>query len=587
MPEETYFYRAGARREVEKAPDIIAISFLSPTQWPEDVALTEPQVGSTNLRRITHPRPRFGVYRLDLYKDVRPARMRERRDQAMTALRAIDRTVFVSHAYRTDPDSETNVLVLTDEIVAEIPDLTLPRLRELLARRGLRYLRAIERPRRIFLLQVTTAAGENALKTANRLVEDGVASAAEPNFVRRLPYRAAPLRGAAHPTRGSADPERKVPSDPLFKKQWHLENRGQTGGTHGADVGAPVAWARTMGSPEITIAIVDDGLDLAHEEFRGKGKVLPGYNFQDRNDDPSATPLNRHGTACAGLAAALANNKKGGSGVAPGCRLLPVRTPDEWGDEVGYADSVVWAADHGADVISCSWGPPDGYWSDDALPLAMSAALDRATGAGRHGKGTVIAWAAGNGNEPVDLDGFASDPRVISVAATDDRDRKASYSDFGAAISVCAPGGDTLSGRAGIVTTDLSGAAGYTRGNYTPDFGGTSAAAPIAAGVAALVLSANPDLTWSQVKGLLQETADKIDAEGHFTDARGKTHPTRYADGRSLAYGFGRLNAGAAVARAEELREAAPRPHPAGRKAARRPRAAWVRGRRREGRRGS
>src|SRR4029453_14326759 len=122
------------------------------------------------------------------------------------------------------------------------------------------------------------------------------------------------------------DGDRKVPTDPLYKKQWHLENVGQTGGTRGADIRAPVAWARTMGSPEITIAIVDDGLDLKHEEFRAKGKILPGYNFQDKNDDASAIPLNRHGTACAGLAAALADNDKGGCGVAPGCRLLPVRT---------------------------------------------------------------------------------------------------------------------------------------------------------------------------------------------------------------------------------------------------------------------
>ncbi len=560
MSEETYFYRAGARREVEKAPDIIAISFLRPTALPEDVALTEPRVGSTNLRGITHPRPRFGVYRLDLYKGVRPSVLRERRDRAMTVLRASDRTLFVSHAYRSDPEAETNVLVLTDELVAEIPDLALPRLRRVLARRGLRYLRAIERPRRIVLLQVTARAGENALKAANRLVEDGIAAAAEPNFVRRLPHRAVGGPVARARARG---PAAKAPSDPLFKKQWHLENRGQTGGTPGADIGALVAWAHTTGSPEITIAIVDDGLDLKHEEFRGKGKVLPGYNFQDRNEDPSATPTNRHGTACAGLAAAAANNKKGGCGVAPGCRLLPVRTPDEWGDEVGYADSLAWAADHGADVISCSWGPPDGYWSDDPLPLAMSAALDRATATGRGGQGTVITWAAGNGNEPVDLDGFASDARVIAVGATDDRDRKASYSDFGKALSVCAPGGDTLSDRAGIVTTDLSGSVGYTRNNYPQDFGGTSAAAPIAAGIAALVLSANPDLTWSQVKDLLEQTADRIDATGSFTDARGKSHPARYEGGRSLCYGHGRLNAGAAARRAEELREESRRLRPA------------------------
>ena len=598
MPEQTYFYREGRRLDLEKAPDVIGISFLSRAPSPlRTAALTEPRVGSTNLRRLAYlPPPRFAVYRLDLSRPAGVPELCARRDLAMDRLRGSGAALFVSHAYRTAPQVDSGVLVLTDQIVAAVPDLSRARLLGILGRRGLVLLRTLDPGRRVVLIGVTARAGENGLKAANRLVEDGIATAAEPNFVRRLPQRGrrkgpaagagsrsspgagrgssrhgrgeSPRSGRSGSSRsgrsgssrsgasGSSRSGRREarPDDPLFEKQWHLENRGRGGGLAGADAGVLRAWERTTGSRKITIAIVDDGLDLRHEEFRGRGKQAPGWNFQDRNDDPSALPDHRHGTACAGLATALSNNGRGICGVAPKCRLLPVRTPDEWGDEVGYADAVAWAADQGADVISCSWGPPDGYWTEDALPLAMDAALERATTRGRGGRGTIVVWAAGNGNEPVDLDGFARDPRVIAVAATDDLDVKAGYSDFGDAISLCAPAGDTLRGRPGLWTTDLSGRPGYSRGSYTGDFSGTSAAAPVVAGVAALVLSVHPELGWREVRQVLEETADEVDRDGTFTDARGEVRRTAYVEGRSASYGNGRVNAGAAVERAHELR---------------------------------
>ncbi|MFN2432489.1 MAG: S8 family serine peptidase [Gemmatimonadota bacterium] len=543
MAEDAYVYRAGRRVELEKAADVIGVSFVSGAPPPPACAFPDAAGGSTNLRRLAFLRPsRFGVFCLDIFREAHAPELRGRRDRAMEALRDLERTTFVSHGYRSDPSASGDVLVLTDEVVAEFPDLSLARLRPLLRARGVAFVRTLDRRRRVVVLRVTARAGRNALKVANRLVEEGLAAAAEPNFVRRLP------------SRGRRRPRR--PSDPLLPRQWHLENTGRNGAQRGADARVIEAWTMTAGSPELTIAVVDDGVDLAHEEFGGKGKLLPGRNFEDGSDDVSAGPDDRHGTACAGIAIARSGNGRGGCGVAPKCRLLPVRTPDEWGEEVGYADALAWAADHGADVISCSWGPPDGYWSDDPLPLAVDAALERATTRGRDGRGCVIAWAAGNGNEPVDLDGFASDPRVLAVAASDDRDLKASYSDFGEAICVCAPSGDTARGRPGIWTTDLTGRAGYSRGSYTSEFSGTSAAAPLVAGVAALVLSVNPTLTWSEVKSVLEETAERIDAEGSFTDGRGATHSAAYVDGRSLCYGAGRVDAAAAVGRAEELRGA-------------------------------
>lgn len=212
-----------------------------------------------------------------------------------------------------------------------------------------------------------------------------------------------------------------------------------------------------------------------------------------------------------------------------------------------------WTARQGADVISCSWGYADGTGSDDPLPDNIAAAFEFCVTHGRGGKGIPIFWAAGNGDESVSLDGYAACPNVIAVAASTSRSEKAWYSDYGPEIWVCAPssGDDTL-GELSIFTTDRRGAAGYnggstalgdTTGDYTGDFGGTSSAAPLAAGIGALVLSANPDLHQSpssgrgrEVSEILAATAQKI-GDG-------------YTNGHSPRFGFGRIDAAAAVAEA-------------------------------------
>jgi subtilisin family serine protease len=146
----------------------------------------------------------------------------------------------------------------------------------------------------------------------------------------------------------------------------------------------------------------------------------------------------------------------------------------------------------------------------------------------------VILFAAGNSNFDVSRNSYASYSGCIAVAASTNRDLKASYSNFGLGISICAPSnGGTLS----ITTTDATGTLGYSSGNYTSTFGGTSSACPLAAGVAALVLSANPNLTWRQVRRVLEQSADKIDTAGGAYSALG--HSTKY--------GYGRVNASRAV----------------------------------------
>ena len=337
-----------------------------------------------------------------------------------------------------------------------------------------------------------------------------------------------------------------------FPPQWHLKKTTVGGTVVDAHASVEAAWSLSEGDGT-TIAIVDDGVDLDHEEFAGAGKIVAPRDVTRGNDNPRPGVRDAHGTACAGVA--CANGNHGAAGVAPKARLMPIRLVSNLGSQA-EADAFVWAADHGADVISCSWGPVDGAWWDPAdpqhdavvpLPDSTRLAIDYAVQQGRGGKGCVITWAAGNGNESVDHDGYASYPRVIAVAACNDRSKRAAYSDTGDALWCAFPSSDgTPSLTPGIWTTDVTGGRGYNAGNptdgdaagkYTRSFGGTSSACPGAAGVAALVIARNPELRWDEVKEILRRSCDRIDTAGGAYDG----------DGHSAKYGYGRLNALRAV----------------------------------------
>jgi hypothetical protein len=222
---------------------------------------------------------------------------------------------------------------------------------------------------------------------------------------------------------------------------------------------------------------------------------------------------------------------------------MAVRTPDYMGTS-DEARMFRWVADQDADIISCSWGPQDGTGAVDPLPDITRAAIRHCVQQGRGGKGIPIFWAAGNGNESVSLDGYAANPDVMAIAASTSRETRAPYSDFGTEIFICAPSsGRRADGDQRIFTVDRLGAAGYntgstslgdTAGDYTNDFGGTSSSTPLVAGIAGLMLSVNPNLTVSQVKEILQQTADKI-GSGYS------------ASGHSDQFGYGRVNALAAL----------------------------------------
>jgi subtilisin family serine protease len=353
----------------------------------------------------------------------------------------------------------------------------------------------------------------------------------------------------------------------IFAEQWHLKRTTVAGLTIDAHANVEAAHAVTRGAG-VTIAIIDDGVDIDHPEFAGDGKVVSPRDATGQTSDPRPQDTfgtgpedgDNHGTACAGVA--CANGALGASGVAPEARLIPIRLASGLGSQ-REAEAFAWAASHGADVISCSWGPLDGRWFDPndprhaqvvALPASTRLAIDNAVANGRGGKGCVILFAAGNGNEPVDNDGYASYPKVTAVAACNDRGRRSVYSDFGTAVWCAFPSNDFGFSpldqpdplTPGIWTVDRTGHDGYNTGgnadgdaagNFTKSFGGTSSACPGAAGVAALVIAVNPDLKWNEVKDVLKQSCDRIDPGGGAYDAAG----------HSAKYGFGRLNALRAV----------------------------------------
>jgi subtilisin family serine protease len=399
---------------------------------------------------------------------------------------------------------------------------------EVLQRYGLTIKRQLGYARNAYFVSAPTGTGLAVFDIASRLLNEESVDLCHPELVRELRRRR------------------------VFPQQWHLKPTTINGTTVDAHANVEAAWQLSDGTGTI-IAIIDDGVDIDHEEFRTSGKIVAPRDVTRKTNDPKPGNGDNHGTACAGVA--CANGNFGASGVAPGAKLMPIRFVSDLGSQA-EADAFVWAAQNGADVISCSWGPPDGDFTDPndplhnqvvPLPDSTRLAMEFAINKGRNGKGCVILFAAGNGNESVDNDGYASYSKVIAVAACNDRSQKSPYSDFGNAVWCAFPSNNYYpSLTAGIWTTDRSGRVGYNSGNaslgdaagnYTNSFGGTSSACPGAAGVAALIIARNPDLRWDQVRDILKQSCDRIDEAGGNYDS----------NGRSPFYGYGRINARKAV----------------------------------------
>lgn len=344
---------------------------------------------------------------------------------------------------------------------------------------------------------------------------------------------------------------RTLPNDPLFNDQWHLANTGQFGGSAGNDIHILPAWESFLGAG-IRVAIVDEGVEHDHPDLVEGVDLALSYDYLDDDTDPSpADGEESHGTAIAGLIGATQNNGVGVSGVAPLSTMAALRSilPASTDSIEALALGHLIAPESGPfiHVSANAWGPSDaGAELGPIGPLAR-AAIEAGITNGRNGKGIIYIWAGGNGRRNLDnvnYDAYANSRYTIAVGATGPDGLVAGYSEPGAALLVNAPGSkDGI----GIITTDQSGSAGYSPGSYTSVFGGTSAASAIAAGVVALILEANPDLSWRDMQHLLIQSATQNEPESPawHTNEGGYTF---HHD-----YGFGRIDAAAAISLAADF----------------------------------
>jgi subtilisin family serine protease len=334
----------------------------------------------------------------------------------------------------------------------------------------------------------------------------------------------------------------KLPNDPLFNTQWHLLNTGQSLGSLSVDVRAPEAWKRQSGSPNITVAVIDGGVDLKHPDLinniwlnqkeiadngidddkNGFIDDINGWNFVDSNS--SVIPSD-HGTHVAGIIGAEGNNNIGVTGVTWDVNIMSL---DIFGgktkyDKENFFDAIYYAVDNGADIINMSIGytvpfatldnfkqiSPDLYQEHiDVLNYAVEHEVTLVTSAGNDNSDDISSLSI-----PA---AFATEvPGFISVAAITDEGKVADYSNFGGEVTIAAPGGSAISKKSKIISTLPS-----DKGVYG-GMPGTSMAAPVVSGAIALMLEKNENLLPEDIAWILDETSTKDSLLQRFVKSSG------------------------------------------------------------------
>lgn len=272
-------------------------------------------------------------------------------------------------------------------------------------------------------------------------------------------------------------------SDPRYPSQWYL-----------ADLDMPELYAISLGDPQIRVAVIDSGIDLDHPDLDDAFDAP--YDAYDDDGDPRPDPgvfcqgsdtqiCDHHGTSVAGIIGARADNGLDIVGLCPECTLLPIRMIGPGGGTLGRdVAAFEHAIDHDAAIINNSWG----FTQATSVPAPLADVVRRAATESRGGRGALILFAAGNDDREIRDDELQAMPEVLNVSATDRYGLPTAYTNRGASVDLAAPSATvTLQAGEGVTTT----------------FGGTSAAAPVVAGLAAWALSVDPELTAAELQDLM------------------------------------------------------------------------------------
>lgn len=496
--DESYYYADGERIPLRRAERFVAVRTSGAALAARSERATEELTHAAGIRRA-HVLPEFDLVVVEEAPEAAGAPAAAAAFEAAGSIGDVDAGPPVLEMV----GDEQTKLIPTGEILLTVADaVTDGDLDEVLDRHAVRVVD--DRSDIHGELLVTTDDPATTVAVANALHDEPQITDAEPNFVQLVPELARTTMTPRAPADATDLLDGPAAPDPHRGVQWGLDR-----------IRAPEAWAVTRGTDGIHVAVLDEGCDTAHEDVRYR---LPGYDSYADDTDPNPDGDDAHGTACAGIVTMTADNGRGGAGVAPGCRTIPIRIArgvggGRWSTSAAIVSRAIrWAVDHGADVLSNSYSL--------ARSSSVTNAFRYAQRQGRGGKGAVIAAASGNDDRrgviyPARLS--PSIPGFLAVGASDEDDGRKNPaspdgedwwgSNWGPELDVVAPG-------VKIFTSDITGPRGYTRRDYTQRFNGTSSATPHVAGVAALLLSHDPELRSWEVADILKLTAQDLGAGG-------------------------------------------------------------------------
>ncbi|KAH9892952.1 peptidase S8/S53 domain-containing protein [Xylariomycetidae sp. FL2044] len=330
-------------------------------------------------------------------------------------------------------------------------------------------------------------------------------------------------------------------TDPIFNEQWHLFNPIQLG----HDVNVTDVWLSGITGKNATVAMVDDGLDMYSNDLKPNYYADGSWDFNDQRPEPKPTLSDdRHGTRCAGEISA-AKNDVCGVGVAYDSKIAGIRILSKQISDADEAEALNYDFQHNQ-IYSCSWGPPDDGRSMDAPGLLIKKAMLNGVQKGRDKLGSIYVFASGNGaasDDNCNFDGYTNSIYSITVGAVDRAGLHPYYSEKCSAqlvVTYSSGSGDA------IHTTDVGENQCYN------GHGGTSAAAPLAAGIFSLALEIRPDLSWRDMQYIALESAVPIDPED------GDWQPTTIGKSYSHTFGYGKIDTYALIEAAKEWKNVKP-----------------------------